>query len=239
MKKNQPNRPAAPSVFGGKPYKDQVPYIDEIKACRSAKDTEVIRAMIDYFSRMFPAADFWPAVSGAKTEKDETVNPSKAVKPDVNVVPELCASAETPASAPLRLREVVDCACDHEGTVVNVDKAPPIRVVNRAAVGLWAVAVLVFFCTLTFFTGRLTAPMNLQSEASNRVNSQLREELKIAQVDAAMARQEMSTAQDRARAFEAVILKSWSSLPPTDQELLEMARRNQQFASARLAKNQR
>jgi hypothetical protein len=235
-KQNQPERPHVNSVFGCKPYTDQVPYIDEIKLRGNVGPTEVARAMLDYFIRFYPAADFWRAVNGANTQTDAAVNLPKSVTPEVNVVAEIASPGETFAAAPLFLREIVDCGREQEASVVNVDTAPPVPVVNRTAVGLWAVAVLGVFCTLTFFAGRLTSPLILQSEASNRVNAQLREELKMAQGDATMARQEMTIAQKRAQGLETVMLKSWSSLPPTDQELLEMARRNQQVASARLAK---
>lgn len=236
-KKKQPDRPTAASVFGVKPYQDQVSYIDAVKACRGANDDEVIRAMVDYFIHSTnTAADFWPTVNAWKTQPADMVNLPKSVTPEVNVLAEIASPGETFAAASLFLREIVDCGREQEASVVNVDTAPPFPVVNRTAVGLWAVAVLGVFCTLTFFAGRLTSPLILQSEASNRVNAQLREELKMAQGDATMARQEMTIAQKRAHGLETVMLKSWSSLPPTDQELLEMARSNQQVASARLAK---
>lgn len=228
-KQNQPDRLAAPSVFGGKPYRDQLPYIHEIKANGNAGDSEVLRALFDYFIRSCSAADFWSVVNGAKMLKIEEVNSPTALTVVVNVVPELCATAETFAAAPLCLPEVVDCARDHEGTVVNIDEAPPMRVVNGTTVGLSAVAVLVVFCGLTFFAGRLTAPGYSEWAALNRVNAQLREELKVVRLG-------KTEAQDRNEKLESVILKSWSSLPPTDQELLKMARRNQQDAIARLAK---
>jgi hypothetical protein len=228
-KQNQPERPHVKSVFGCKPYTDQVPYIEEIKFRGNVGPTEVARAMLDYFIRFYSAADFWRAVNGAKTQTDAAVNLPKSVTPEVNVVAELAAPRETFAAAPLYLREVVDCGRGHDAAVVNVDTAPPVPVVNRAAVGLWAVAVLVVFCGLTFLAGRLTAPGYSEWAAIDRVNAQLREEVKV-------VRLEKTAAQELNKNWETVALKSWSSLPPTDQELLEMARRNQQVASARLAK---